>query len=114
MRGAAEPQQRMLQQRQQRRRLAAVQCCFRSEPRENAGLRVHQRVAAGIVDRQIPAAERGDDAARQRAIRRHQRGGLAVFARLAQHNRNRQRLDLGIRRLDQRQAVGALIDQVVD
>ena len=47
------------------------------EPREHAGRRVGERVAAGIVDRHVPARQRRQHAAGQRAVRRHQRGGLA-------------------------------------
>ena len=75
-RRAAEPAQRMLQQRQQGRRLEPVCRRLRREPRENASRRVHQRVAAGIVEGEIPAAERRDHAPRQRTIRRHQRRGF--------------------------------------
>ena len=46
------------------------------EPREHAGRRVGQRIAAGIVDRHVPARQRRQHAARQRAVGRHQRCGL--------------------------------------
>ncbi len=77
----AEPQQRMLEQRQQRHRLEAAERGFGRQPREHAGWRVGERVAAGIVDRHVPALERGHHAARQRAVGRHQRGGLVLAFR---------------------------------
>ena len=77
----------------------------RREPREHAGRRVGERVAAGIVDRDLPARERGDDAARQRAVGRHQRGGLVRrFERLAQRDRDGERFLLGIGGLDHARA----------
>jgi hypothetical protein len=59
----AEPQQRMLEQREQRHRLEPAEGRFGGEPREHAGRRFGKRVAAGIVDRHMPALERGGDAA---------------------------------------------------
>ena len=52
---AAEPKQRMLQQRQQRRRLQPLGHGFGGEAGENSCRCVHQRVAAGIVEFEIPA-----------------------------------------------------------
>jgi hypothetical protein len=46
----------------------------------------------------------GRDPPRQRAIRRHQRGGIVLVNRLAQRHRDRECLVLGIRRLDDRDA----------
>ena len=95
----------MLEQRQQRHRRQAVQRGFGGEPREHAGRRVGQRVAAGIVHRHVPARQRRQHAAGQRPVGRHQRGGLAgIVHRLAQRNRNRQRLLLGVGGLDHRDA----------
>ena len=71
---AAEPQQRMFQQRQQRRRLQPLCGGFGGQSRKDAGGSFHQRVAAGIVEFEIPAAERRHHPPRQRAVRRHQRG----------------------------------------
>ena len=79
--GGAEPQQRMLEQRQQRHRRQPAQRRLGRQPREHAGRRVGERIAAGIVDRDIPALERGEDAARQRAVGRDQRRGLARASR---------------------------------
>ncbi len=93
---AAEPAQRMLQQRQQRRRLQSVRRCLGGEPGENSRRRVRQRVAAGIVEFQVPAAERRGHAPRQRAIRCHQRRRFVHVARLAHRHRDRERLHLGI------------------
>ena len=77
---------------------------LRHEPREHAGLGVGQRIAAGIVGLDVPAPERGDDAARQRAVGRHQRGGLVLVHRLAQRDRDGERLVLGIGGLDHGEA----------
>ena len=89
-----------LTQRQQRHRRQVLERGLGGEPREHAGLGVGQRVAAGIVGRHVPASERGADAARQRAVRRHQRGGLLLVHGLAQRDRDRERLLLGIGGLD--------------
>ena len=100
-RRCAEPQQRMFQQRQQRHRLQAAERGFRRQPREHAGWRVGERIAAGIVHRHLPALQRGHHAARQRAVGRHQSGGL-VFGldRFAQRDRDGERFFLGIGGLD--------------
>ena len=55
----AEPQQRMLEQRQQRHRREPAERDLGGQPREHAGRRVGERIAAGIVDRHVPAFERG-------------------------------------------------------
>ena len=95
----------MLEQRQQRHRRQAVQRGFGGEPREHAGRRVGQRVAAGIVHRHVPARQRRQHAAGQRAVGRHQRGGLAWnLHRLAQRDRDGQRFLLGIGGFDHRDA----------
>ena len=74
------------------------------QPREHAGRRVGQRLAARIVHRHLPARQRRQHPARQRAVRRHQRRGFARrLVRLAQRHRDGQRLLLGARRLDHRQ-----------
>ena len=62
--GGLQPQQRMLEQRQERHRLEAAERCFGGEPREHAGRRIGKCIAARIVDRDMPAFECGDDAAR--------------------------------------------------
>ena len=68
----AEPAQRMLEQRQQCRRFQAV--CWRLPPPDARRCRqgLDQRVAAGIVEVEIPACQRGHHPPRQRAVRRHQ------------------------------------------
>ncbi len=64
-----------------------------------------QRVTAGIVNRHVPARHRRQHAAGERPVGRHQRGGLAgIVHRLAQRDRNRQRLLLGVGGLDHRDA----------
>ena len=67
------------------------------ELREPAGRRVGEPVAAGIVDRDLPALERGQHAAGERAVGRHQRRGLLRrLDRLAQRHRDRERFLFGI------------------
>ena len=92
----AKPEARMLEQREQRHRRQAFERGFGRKPREHAGLGVGQRIAAGVVGQDVPASERGADAARQRAVRRHQRGGLVLVHGFAQRDRDRERLFLGI------------------
>ena len=97
----AKPQQWMLEQRQKRHRLEAAERGFRRQPCEHAGRRVGERVAGRVVDRDLPTRQRGGDAARQRAVGRHQGGGLARrFERFAQRDRDGERLFLGVGRLD--------------
>ncbi len=73
-----EPQQRMLEQRQQRHRLEAAERDLGGEPREHAGGRVGQ--AHRHRNRPPPpsSAERSHHAAGERAVGRHQRGGLVL------------------------------------
>ena len=97
---AAEPKQRMFQEREQGRRLQPLAGGFRGEAGKNAAWRVHQRIAAGIVEFEIPAGQRRHHPPRQRAIRRHQRRRFVQMPRLAHRHRNRQRLHLRIGRLD--------------
>ena len=73
---------------------------FGGEPGKNAGRRVGERVAAGILRRDIPARQRGEHAAAERAVRRHQRGGLAVLHGFAQRHRDGERFFLGVGRFD--------------
>ena len=68
-RAAIEPAHRVLEQRQQRHRRQAFERRLGDEPREHAGRRVGQRVAAGIVHRHVPARQRRQHAAGQRAGR---------------------------------------------
>ena len=73
------------------------------EPRKNAGGRLQQRVAAGIVEVEVPAAQRRHHPPRQRAVRRHQRRRFVQMPRLAHRDRDRKRLHLRIGRLDHRE-----------
>ena len=100
----------MLQQRQQHRRLEAVARRACRQPGEDAGRGIEQRLAAGIVVRKLPAVERGHHAARQRAVRRHQRRGAVELVRLAQRHRNRQRFHFRVRRGDDSEAVHGVRD----
>src|SRR6185437_13916121 len=109
--GGAQPQQRMLEQRQQRDRFEAAKGGLRRQPREHTGRRVGQRIAAGIIDRYAPALQRSDDAARQRAVGRHQRGGFVLgLNRFAQTNGNSERFFLGIGGFDHRKRFQRVVD----
>jgi hypothetical protein len=92
----AELAQRVLQKRQQRRRLEVASGCLGRKPGENSPRRLHQRIAAGIVEGKIPAAKRCNHPLRQRAIRRHQRRRFVEMPRLAHRNRDRERFHFGI------------------
>ncbi len=90
---------------EQRDRRDAVERELGREAREHAGAGIGQRVAARIVDRDVPAPERRQHAARERAVGRHQCGGPALrLDRLAQRHRDRKRLVLRIGGLDHRQS----------
>src|ERR1043165_6468242 len=94
----------MLEQRKQRRRFDASERRLGSKSCEDTCTRISEAVAAGIVDRNIPALQRGGDATRESAVGRDQRGGLAFrLGGLAQGRRNRQRFFFGGRSLDHRQ-----------
>ncbi len=61
-----------------------------------------ERLAAGIVDGDVPAHELGLDAPRQAAVGRHQAGAAARrLQRIAQDERNDGRFLLAVLRLDQ-------------
>ena len=99
----AEPRQRMLEQRQQADRRQSLDGGLRGQPREQTGRRVGERIAAGIVDRDVPARQRRQHPAGERAVGRDQRGGLVgLLERLAQRERDRQRFLLGIGGFDDR------------
>ncbi len=97
--------QRMLEQSEQRHRRSSIERRRGGEPRKNSGRRVGERIAAGILRRDVPALQRGEHAPSERAVRRHQRGGLAVMHRLAQRHRDGERFLLGIGRFDHGQRV---------
>ena len=100
-RGQAKPHQRMFQQRQQRHRLQAAKRGLRRQTREHAGFGIGQRVAAGVVDGDMPALERGGDTARQCAVGRYQSGVFAGgFDRFAQGHRDGQGFFFGVCSLD--------------
>ena len=89
----------MLDEREQRHRRKAAERRFGRQPGEHAGRRVGEHIAAGIVDRHLPARERRKHAAGERPVGRDQRGALLRrFHRLAQHDRDGERLLLGIGR----------------
>ncbi len=86
----AEPQQRMFEQCQQLRRLKPTQRGFGDKACEGAGRRVGECIAARIIDLDLPAFERGHNAARESAVGCHQRRGLGgCLDGLAQTDRDR-------------------------
>ncbi len=96
-----EPAKRMLEQGQQRHRGQSREDRFHHQPCEHAGRRFGQIVAGGIVGLDIPARQRRQHAAGERAVGRDQRGGFGfVLDRLAEGDRNGERFFLGIGRFD--------------
>ena len=91
--GLAEPGQRMGEQSQPLGGHAGALPAGEREARQHAIRRGRQRLAAGIVDGNVPACEIRPHAPRQRAIRRDQGGGDARFLKRAAHAQGqRQRL----------------------
>ena len=66
----AEPRERMLEQGEQRDRRKPAESRVRRQPREQPGRRVGERIAAGIIHRDVPALQGREHAARQRAVGR--------------------------------------------
>ncbi len=95
-----EPQQRMLEQAEQGHRRKAAERRVDRQPGKRSSRRVGQRIAAAILGVDFPARQRGVNAPRQRAVRRHQGGGLVLFHRFAQRHRDRERLVFRMRGLD--------------
>ena len=97
----AEPRQRMLEEREQLDRGQPLERRVGDEAREHAGCGLRERIAAGIVGRDVPAFERDQNPPRQRAVGRHQCGGAPRrIERLAQGDGDGERLLLDVRRLD--------------
>ena len=98
-----EARERMAQQRQYRRGAAARLHARERKPRQNAVRRVAQRIAAGIVNLNVPTRKLGAHAAGEIAIRRNQRGGAAgMLQRLAQSHSDGQRFLALVGGLDKR------------
>ena len=102
----------MFEEREQRHRFEPAKRGRCGEPRKYAGRRVGERLAAGIFRHDVPARQRGENTASERAVRRHQRRRPAVMHRLAQRNRDGERFVFGIggfdhgQRLQRRIGVG--------
>ncbi len=73
-------------------------------PQQPPRRRQRQRPPGAVVGHDPPAVQRGRDPPRQHPVGRDQRRALPVLDRLAQPQRDRQRLGRGRGRLDQRQA----------
>ena len=101
---ATQPDQRMLEQAEQADRSKPVERDFRGQAGKHPRGGIGERVATGIVDLDLPAFERGDDAARQGAVGRHKGCGFAgKLHGFAQRNRNGECLLTDIRGFDDRQ-----------
>jgi hypothetical protein len=102
---------RVGEKRQQVRRRGLVEGEGGREARDGGGRRSGERLAAGIVDRDVPARQFGDHAMRQRPVGRDE-GRLAgrVLGHLAQDDGDRERLLALVGGLDHgeiRQRLGA-------
>ncbi len=91
-----QSQQRMFEQAEQRHRRQIAERSVGGKPGKNAGGRIGKPFAAGVLGGDIPAIERRLDAARQRPVGRHQRRGRARLHRLAQRDRDGERLVFGV------------------
>src|SRR5262249_28457494 len=109
--GGAEPRERMLDEGEQRNRGKPAERGLRRQPREPPGGRVRERIAAGIVDRDLPAFERRQHPARQGAFGRDQGGGLVGrLGRLAQANGDGGLFFLGVGGFDPRHGLERALD----
>ena len=90
----------MFEEREQNCRRKFFCDCLRDQARKNSSRRVHQRIAAGIVDVEIPASKCGHHAPRQCAIGCYQSGRDVLMPRFAHRNCNREGLHFRIRSLD--------------
>ncbi len=94
----------MLEQGEQVDRRKRAERGLRGKPCERPGRGVGERIAAGIVDRNGPARQCGEHAARERAVGGDQRCGLVRrLQRFAQCDRDGERFFLGICSFDDRQ-----------
>ena len=109
--GGAKPQERMLEQREERNRGNSIKRGFRRKAREQPCGSVGELLAGRILDRHIPAFQRRKHAARQCAVGRDERCGLGWrLNRLAQADRDRERLFFGIGGFDDRQTLQGAFD----
>ena len=111
----AEGGERMAEQRQQRRRRPAFREHGRNQPQEHGGGRVAERLAGAVVGEDAEAAELGRHASRERAVGSDQRRlGAAVLDRVAQHERDRDRLLLLVGGDEQAHAVDREVAILID
>src|SRR5262249_61037796 len=95
--GGGEPRKRVLEGGAQRNRGTPAEGGVRRQPREPPGGGIRERIAAGIVDRDLPAFERRQHPARQGAVGRDQgRGLVRRLERLAQADGDGERFLLGV------------------
>jgi hypothetical protein len=110
----AEAYLRMREKREHPRRLEVECRDVRRETRGDAGLRLRQRHAGRVLDRDLPARQLGRDAFRQASIGRDEgRGAARIGERFAQRNGGRKSLVALVERLDELDAGAALACQVV-
>ena len=77
----------MLEQRQQRQRRQLLGYRLQHQAQKHSGRRLAQLRAGGIVDLDAPAPQLAGDAARQLAVGRHQRRGLARLLQALTHQK---------------------------
>src|SRR5262249_34281894 len=107
----AEPRERMLDEGKERSRRKPAERRIRREPREPSGGGVRKRIAAGIVDRDLPALQRREHAARQGAVGRDQgRGLVRRLDRFAQANGAGERFSPGVGGFDDRHGFERALD----
>src|SRR5262245_65985375 len=110
-----EPHERMLEQGEQADRRQPSQRSLGGEPCKAPGRRVGERVAARIVDRDLPACERRERAAGKAAVGCEECSGpVAGLERLAKRDRNRERRLIGGGGLNQWSACGSTLVSLGD
>ena len=102
--------QRMFQQRHQPLGAQLLGEQLRDMAQKPARRRKLQRLPGAVIRHKAPSVQCRSHPPRQHPVRRDQRRGLPVLGRLAQPQRDRQRLFPRARRLDQRQVARGLGD----
>src|SRR5262249_9206063 len=109
--GGAEPRERMLDEGKQRDRRKPAERGIRRQPREPSGEGVRKRIAAGIVDRDLPAFQRRQHPAGQGACGGVRGRGLGRrLDRFAQVDRDGGRFSPGMGGLDPRHGFERALD----
>src|SRR5262249_19786828 len=109
--GGAEPRERMLDEGEERDRRKPAERGFRRQPREPSGGGVRKRIAAGIVDRDLPAFQRRQHPARQGAVGGARGRGLARrLNRLAEADGDGERFFPGVGGFEDRDGFERALD----